>query len=187
MTEQQPRLVFVRHAMPRVDPSVSASDWELSADGIRAAHQMNLTAPPTTRVIASTEKKAIQTLALVTGSSERAIPSDAGFDEVRRREPVDSGYRDRRSAWVRGEPDARHAGWERFADVGARMDAAITRFRADSMIIGTHGMALTAWLVRAGLVAPGAAAVDFWATLAYPEIIEVTRDRHGRTELVRRA
>lgn len=167
-------LVFVRHAMPQVDALSPPGEWRLAPEGVRAARGVVLPVSESTRLLASTEVKAIQTLSLITGSTETTILSDAGFDEVQRSEPVDAEYLDRRRAWVRGEPDARHEGWESFADVGARMDAAIVRLRADSMIIGTHGMALTAWLVRAGLVAPGAAAVGFWSSLAYPHVIEVT-------------
>lgn len=179
-------LIFVRHAMPLVDPSLPAREWPLSDEGRLAARRLDLTVPAEARVLASTEAKAIQTVSLVTDTPRDRVLTDSGFDEVRREEPIDEGYADRRAAWVRGEPDDRHSGWETFEEVGERMDSAVRRHHSPAMVIGVHGMALTAWLVRAGLVNPGPAAVDFWASLEFPEIVEVTRDTSAPLTMTRR-
>lgn len=179
-------LTFVRHAMPRIDASRPARDWALSEEGVRAARRLHLPVSATTQVLASTETKAIHTTSIVTDRACDQILVDARFDEVRREEPVDGEYLDRRAAWVGGDPDSRHLEWESFAEVGERMEAAIRSQRSETLIIGTHGMALTAWLVRTGLVAPGVAAVDFWASLKFPELVTVARESGPRLVLTTR-
>lgn len=66
-------------------------------------------------------------------------------------------------------------GWETLPEVAQRFDEAV-RARSEpgrELVIGTHGMALTAWLIHCGRVEHGAAATRFWAALEFPDIVEV--------------
>lgn len=103
---------------------------------------------------------------------------DARFNEVQRDEPFDDGFRSRRRAWVEGKPDGRHTGWETPLDAASRFDDAVRAFaeRGAPLIIGSHGMIITAWLVHRARVRPGAEAGRFWAALAFPDLVEVDLD-----------
>lgn len=98
-----------------------------------------------------------------------------GSTRFARIEPFDDAFRARRRAWVEGRLDSRHVDWETPLEAAERFDAAITEHarHAATLVIGTHGMALTAWLVHArGAVAEQEAGA-FWAALAFPEVIKV--------------
>lgn len=173
-------LIFVRHALPEVDASIPSNEWPLSSEGIRDCRRLRLTLSGETRVVSSAERKAIETLSIVTGCAPDMITADVDLVEVRRKEPVDAMYLDRRRAWIRGEPDECHDGWESFEAVGKRMDAALRRNFSDTTVVGTHGMALTAWLVRSGLVSAGMDAVKYWEGLGFPEVVTVRHDCWSR-------
>ncbi len=97
------------------------------------------------------------------------------FNEVQRDEPFDNDFRSRRRAWVEGKLDDRHAGWETPEEAASRFDEAVREYgeRGERLVIGSHGMVITAWLVHAGLLQPGVAAGRFWEALAFPELVEV--------------
>lgn len=62
-----PRLVLVKHAMPAIEPAVPARAWPLSAQGRVDAERLAqaLTAHRPTRLLSSTEPKAVQTAAVL--------------------------------------------------------------------------------------------------------------------------
>ncbi|WP_166997799.1 histidine phosphatase family protein [Paramicrobacterium fandaimingii] len=173
------KIIFVRHARPVVDASLAPEDWELSDSGARAARRAAFEVPASAQVLSSTEHKAIETTALVTRRGIADVTTDPGFGEVRRREPVDDEFRDRRQAWIAGKPDNRHQGWESFGAATERMHESLVRHRSDLIVVGTHGMILTAWLMSIGLVPSGAQAVSFWEGLKLPDIVTV----HGDDQL----
>lgn len=160
------RLLLVRHAMPAADPGVPPQRWRLSAAGVEAAARLRL--PPHAHLVASDEPKAAETVRLAAGVTH--VVGDADFAEVRRQEPWDDGYRERRRAYVSGSD---HAGWEPRASVAARFDRAIARHaRPDRpLVVGTHGMAMTCWLASRGLL--DGPAGDFWQALAFPDLVDV--------------
>jgi len=172
------RVIAVRHAAPQVSDDVPPHAWPLSPTGRAAARALRL--PGRTAVVASDERKAVETLTLALGVA--AVPTDRRFAEVRRPvEPVSPGFREARRAWVEGRLDGRHDRWESPADAAARFDAGV-RARAgitgapDSthdIVVATHGMVLTAWLVATGHVAPGARAGAFWSELRLPDVVAV--------------
>ncbi|GGD43742.1 hypothetical protein GCM10010915_26050 [Microbacterium faecale] len=167
-------ITLVRHTMPEVDAATDPSRWRLTTAGRAAALGRALSSRGTCSILASDEVKAAQTVALMTGHDVADVIVDPDFGEARRKEAVDEGFRERRDAWIRGETDDRHHGWESFSKAGARFDAAVERHEGD-LIIGTHGMVLTAWLVRIGIVSPGNAASAYWRALGLPEVITIDR------------
>ncbi|GAB3742358.1 histidine phosphatase family protein [Microlunatus parietis] len=98
------------------------------------------------------------------------IPSEV----VRPGEPFDDDHRARRLAWVIGRPDGRHRGWETPEQAAARFQAGLDDLPGE-VVVATHGMVLTAWLVARGVVAAGTEAGSFWTGLAFPDV--VTTDR----------
>lgn len=151
------RLLLVRHAMP-----------EAVAQGRAAARSLRL--PADALLVASDEPKAAQTLHEATGGTPVLV--DAGFGEVRRPHGWLPDHRERARAYVDG---VQHDGWEPRAAVVARFDAAIARHATPgrTLVVGTHGMAATAWLAARTAIEPG----PFWAALRFPDIVEIVAGR----------
>lgn len=172
------RVILVRHAAPVVDAALPPGEWSLSADGRVAAQQLRGRLPAGAAVVSSPEVKAVTTLALALDIAPATIRVDPRLAEVHRPgEPVDDRFRERRQSWVMGTLDQRHAGWEAPATVAARFAAAlrdcVDTTGADDIVVGTHGMIATAWLVASGHLTPGAPAGHFWRNLQLPDLIEV--------------
>ncbi len=142
-------LVLVRHAEPAVSPREDPRLWPLSPIGREAASQLHDRLPRTSRWISSTERNAYETL-FYAGHSGIAVAQDRRFDEVRRDEPFDSDSNTRRRAWVQGRLDEGHAGWESPQEAAERVELAVREYAADAgaLVVATHGMVLTAWLVH---------------------------------------
>ncbi|WP_446665716.1 histidine phosphatase family protein [Flexivirga sp. B27] len=165
------RVILVRHAAPRVDPVRAAQDWQLSEEGLAAASGLRGRLPDDATLAASDEPKAGATLRAATDAD---FVVDARFGEVRRPvEPISDDFRAVRRAWVSGLPTARHRGWETPGAAAARFADGLDELGGEVVVVATHGMVLTAWLVSVGHLVAGAAAADFWSQLALPDLIEV--------------
>lgn len=74
-----------------------------------------------------------------------------------------------------GQLDDRHTGWESPEEAAERFDVAVREHAADAdaLVVATHGMVLTAWLVhgRRWLAPEGAG--SFWDQMHFPEVIRV--------------
>jgi broad specificity phosphatase PhoE len=155
--------MLVRHAMPAHGQHLPAHEWTLRADGEAAATELAAHLPAAAYLVASDEPKAWQTL-----QPAGQVTRDPRFREVARDgEPYGPGFRQLRRAYVAGTD---HAGWEPRAQVVERLDAGVTDHLARSgertLVVATHGMAMTLWLsARAGLDDPA----EFWADLRYPD------------------
>jgi broad specificity phosphatase PhoE len=155
-------VILVRHAKPKVDATVPPADWAL-ADGAREAAAEVGRHLRGTRVVASTERKAIETAeALGLGP---VTTSDA-FCEVTRPwyDDGDAMARDAQR-WFGGETVD---GWEPF-------ETAVDRFAAGVLtdaVIVTHGTVMTAWLLSASFVTDPFA---FWRDLRMPDAWELGR------------
>jgi broad specificity phosphatase PhoE len=122
----------------------------------------------------STETKARETLrCAIPGSVD--VTQDSGFDEVRRYEPFDDHYLARRLAWVTGNLDARHAGWETPQEAATRFEDAVLRHHCSDrpLIIATHGMIMTAWLVHCRRLPGSQDPGEFWRALSFPDLVHV--------------
>lgn len=167
-------ILLVRHAEPEAMPSVDPREWGLSRDGRIAATALRARLPATATWVSSTESKARETLACAGGEGAHIAQHD-GFDEVGRNEPFDDGYLSRRLAWVEGRLDERHSGWETPAAAAARFGRAIRAHarRGSTLVVASHGMVFTAWLLHEhGSLEPHTAG-EFWRGLAFPDVIEV--------------
>ena len=167
-------VIIIRHAGPEAHPDRSPASWPLSPAGRIAAAGLNGQLPSTAFLTSSREVKAIETLSLAAGVDPAAIHQHDHFGEVHRpAEPFDDDHRARRRAWVEGRLDARHELWETPDQAGQRFQQGLEDLDAGTIAVATHGMVLTAWLVAIGRVEPGPAAGEFWAELAFPEILTI--------------
>jgi len=174
------RLVLVRHAMPEIDPTVPAHRRRLGADGRAAAWALGPLLPASAYLVASDEPKAAMTLADAARDAADVVV-DADFGEVRRPDGWVSDHREWARAYVAAcvpsagarPADGVHDGWEVPAAVAARFEAAVARHaeRAGrrTLVVGTHGMAMTVWLVTRVDLDPA----GIWAALRFPDMIDV--------------
>jgi len=170
------RLILVRHAMPLATPDVVAEDWPLSGEGAESASRVRESLPSGADVVSSPERKARETAF----GDVSAARTDVRLREVGRvGEPWGGDYLQLRRAYVGGR---RHPGWEPHEAVEARFQSAVDEHdaRADGapVVLCTHGMALTRWLVSAGLIDPGEAG-SFWEDLRFPDCLFVAEHRHS--------
>lgn len=165
---------LVRHAMPQVRTDLAPDAWALSAEGARAARELRGALPSDATVVSSPERKAIETVRLATARDPMVC---AQFAEVDRPgEPFDGDPRPRQRAWVQGWLDERHQGWESPGAAAARFAAGIATAPAvPHLVVGTHGMVLTAWLVSIGRLPAGVVAGDWWGQLTLPAVVRVER------------
>ncbi|XVU30294.1 histidine phosphatase family protein [Actinoplanes sp. CA-054009] len=251
-------MIFVRHAMPVLDPAVPPTAWHLGDEGRTAARLLRL--PAGAHLVASNEPKAVETLQYAAPGTP--VHQDPGFAEVHRPAAWQPNHRTLARAYVastptpdrssppldrRGTPapggsnpsfgrpstqahsdskpsldqrgpqapsgssppldrpgpqspngaspsldrpggrtpggrtpDGRTPdGWESPAEVVARFGAAVERHLARAagrtLVVATHGMALTCWLAACGLIAVEPA--RFWEGLRFPDLIEIDLTR----------
>jgi broad specificity phosphatase PhoE len=120
---------------------------------------------------ASAERKAIETLRAAVHAD---FTTDERFGEVRRpNEPISDDVRPARRAWVAGALDRRHEGWESPRAAADRFGAGLDALPGEAVVVATHGMVLTSWLVTVGVVRPGEEAAEFWSGLVLPDVIRV--------------
>lgn len=168
--------MLIRHAEPEASPSLDPAQWPLSSAGRRGARQLRRgVLLDGARWVSSEERKAVQTLQCLSPQRQGTIIEDGRFNEVRREEPFDGDFRSRRLAWVEGKLDGRHARWETRHEATSRFDAAVRTYArsGERLVIASHGMIMTAWLVSQGLVGAGEDAGRFWRSLRFPDLIDV--------------
>ncbi|MEJ7741494.1 MAG: histidine phosphatase family protein [Nocardioidaceae bacterium] len=166
-------LILVRHAMPTASPEVPPRAWPLSPAGITASERLRGSLPSGAYLVSSTEPKAWHTL----GGQAAEVIRDARFDEISRgEEPWDSTFRVNRRRYVEGTSQP---GWERHTVVAARFQAGATYHQVAAagrpLVIATHGMALTTWLVVCGVIEPRLAGA-FWDELQFPDCFVLDLD-----------
>lgn len=166
-------VVLVRHAQPRVDPDLPASQWTLSPAGVRAAERVaSQLDVRSTGVISSDETKAVQTAQPISRSLNVAVETDRRLREASRPwTPVGYGQLARR--WLTG---VEVEGWESRRRVIERMEASVTDAAAAGgsiVVLVGHGLALTAWLTsHFAHLDP----VVFWTDLTMPDVWHVDDD-----------
>lgn len=170
--------IVIRHALPDLDPQVPPDQWHLGDAGRAAARRLATILPTRPYLVASEEPKAIETLdeaaTDIAATTITEVFTEPDFGEVRRPhqwlEP--DAHRHQVTAWLTGTP---LPGWEPLTDVAMRFEEAVERHAevADhqaTLVVGTHGMAFSAWL-SARVLIPDAA--TFHATLRYPDAYSI--------------
>ena len=132
--------------------------------------------------VSSPETKALQTTALALAVDPDAMAQDTRFREIDRDEQVHDGFREARSVWIVGRLDERHRGWETPEAAARRFHDGLLAYPFEHLVVGTHGMVLTAWMVAHRAIAPGEAAIAFWEALTFPAVVEVSLHANGLAE-----
>ena len=161
-------LLWIRHASPDPDPGTPAHAWPLSPEGTEAAAGLarSLPAlPPPLSVVASSERKAIETAAQLTDALELDPAAiSAGLAEVQR--PwIEGDYRAAARAYLRS---GSAPGWESHADACKRVSRALAqhwRPEGTTLVIG-HGLAMSIWAADA---TNDLDIVEFWEGLTFPD------------------
>lgn len=164
---------IVRHAEPEVVPGDDPRRWVLSQAGRSAARELRTRLPQTGVWVSSTEAKAHETL-LCAADPDVVVAQDPRFDEVLRSEPFDEEFRARRRAWVRGDLGVEHTGWETPQEAAVRFGRAVAEHASGGtpLVIASHGMVITAWLVHGRHLLRPQEAADFWEAMAFPDVID---------------
>jgi broad specificity phosphatase PhoE len=128
------RIYLIRHASPRVEPGVPASQWHLSPQGIEEAHLLAEIAR-TWQIAAlycSVEPKAQTTAAIIADAVGLPVHVAEGFEEQRWDEWIENA--DAFNDAVRRileQPEDRLNGSEPASSAAARFDAALRSVAAD--------------------------------------------------------
>lgn len=159
-------LYLVRHAQPAPSPEVTPDEWPLTPEGGAAAKRLMEQLPSDALFVASAERKAWETLPGV------EVRRDARLNEVARPdERWSDDFRTRRRAWVEGSVIP---GWETMRGAAERFEAAVHDAQPSAagrpVVIASHGMVITSWLVHRELVAPGDAG-GYWEALSFPDCL----------------
>jgi broad specificity phosphatase PhoE len=175
-------LLLVRHAMPLVSPDLAPGAWPLTSEGRVLGEQLMRVLPDGAYLVSSDERKAWEASASVAPAAAR----DPRFNEVARSgEPWGDGHRRLRRLYVQG---AEHAGWETQSAVARRFDSGVRdhtrRAEGHPVVLVTHGMALTVWLVSQGIITPEDAA-RFWSELEFPDCYALESECHHDRRVAR--
>jgi broad specificity phosphatase PhoE len=166
-------LLIVRHAMPAATPDLPSHEWGLTKEGRAAAEALVDALPVGARLVSSEERKAWETL----GGAANRVARDGRFDEVHR--PADLWQDDVRELRVRYVAGTRHRRWERQADSAARFESGVADHSKAAgrapVVVATHGMVMTIWLVSRGALTEAQAGA-FWSALRFPDAFVLGSD-----------
>lgn len=172
------KLVFVRHSKPLIDPALLRADWSLSPEGrslsIGLGDRLDLGAG--VDVVASTERKAIETAELLTAGSVR---TDERLGEVDK--PWYAEAQSHAEAVLAYLSGGRLEDWEPQGHALERFSAVIDESASSDVVVVTHGTVLSLWLGRVLDDFDGPA---FWAGLAMPDayILDTAANRLAHVE-----
>ena len=161
-------LLWIRHSMVTPDPTIPAHEWSLTPEGKKQAARLapslvGLTPPLS--VVASSERKAVETAEEVT--SALGLAPARTSDDLRevQRPWTDGDYRVAARAYLRS---GSAPGWEPRSDVFRRMSKALAEHWAPegTTIAVGHGLAMSLWAADA---VEGLDAVEFWDNLTFPD------------------
>lgn len=166
------QVVFVRHALPVVDATMSSRLWPLTEQGRLATRQLaaRLKLEPNQIVVSSDEIKARETADLL---SDR-VTVDPRLAEVQRPWVADD-YRQLAETWLGGAPVQ---GWESMPSAIERMGMAVNEAIGKgegSAYLVTHGLIMSAYIGSVAEIDPGA----LWSELGFPDVRAL--DFHGRS------
>jgi broad specificity phosphatase PhoE len=123
------RCLYITHPEVEIDPAVPAPQWGLSAKGKAraeafAARQL---LPKGVRIISSTERKALETAAIIAAATGSSIESDASFGENDRSATgfLPAAQFEAHVERLFAFPDQSVAGWETAAAAQTRIVAAV--------------------------------------------------------------
>jgi broad specificity phosphatase PhoE len=169
------KVILVRHSAPEIEPSVPAREWHLSAAGRQRCRGLAtaLRSHDPTRIITSTEAKAIETGELV--AQALGLPwltaedlhehdrSNVGFLSSEGFAASVARFYEQPTQLVFGSETAEQA-YQRFA--GGVADV-IQQYPEDTLAIVAHGTVISLFVARATGVEP----LPFWKRLGLPSFV----------------
>ncbi len=177
------RLMLVRHAEPHIDIDLPAAEWFLTPRGVERTRRLaaELIAANPSLILASPERKALETARILAGEFNLPIEQDERFSE----QGAEAGqfltdYAEFR-ALVRyhfDHPDEVVLRQESSRAAATRFGEALrTRFErldpAGPPVIVSHGRIMASWLASL----TGASAWDIWTELRLPDLLDVDLER----------
>ena len=165
-------LYLIRHAATERVPNVAPTQWTLSEEGFLAAVALagRRFWPEIGRVVTSTERKAIATVAPAAEMWRLPLESRAAFDEVRR-----GSFLEDYEAAVRAffaEPSRPPEGWESAAAarerVVAGLEALLQEYPGRNLALVGHGLLWS--LLRAHLLGQSQVEAAEWRAIQMPDI-----------------
>src|SRR4051794_41029680 len=171
-------LILVRHSQSQQEPERPASQWPLTAEGRRrcAALAERLAAYAPDLIVASRERKASETGALVAAHLGRPVESAEGLHEHQREQVGWLSNQAFEQAVITffARPDQLVFGEETAQQAGDRFDAAVRDVLAahpgQAVAIVAHGTVITLFLVQHAGVAP----LPFWKSLGMPALVALS-------------
>lgn len=175
-------LILVKHAMPAIDPAVTASLWALSeqgrVDAVRLAEELLPHAP--TRVLSSVESKAAETAQVVAERLGLVPETRPGLHEHDRRNVGflgDEAFQAAVADFFR-RPSELVMGAETADEAGTRFEAAVDGLMlepaAGATVVVAHGTVISLYLARkVGLEPHGVwrrLGLPSYAVLSWPEL-----------------
>ncbi|MBS0471005.1 MAG: histidine phosphatase family protein [Proteobacteria bacterium] len=167
------RIVFVRHARPRIVEGVPSAEWELDAEGRRAAELLaeRLRVYTFPEAVCSPEPKALATAQPIARKFGIPVVIDEGLSEHQRRtvDIVSREIAERRIAALFDNPGDVVFGEESADACFARFSCAIkSRLPSEKdLLFVTHGTVLTIFLSRVCGFEP----MPFWHKLGLPSAV----------------
>ena len=178
------RLLLVRHAQPAIDWSVSAHEWELSAQGHNQAMALGdrLRHLPIDCVYHSTEPKGVQTASAIADACGVQMRADARFGEHARTSVEQLHPLAFRSAIreVFARPSEIVFGDESAETTVARVAAAIDEIEETCAVVVTHGTAIGLYAQHLGNMEGFA----LWRRLTLPCVVAFDDDEFVALERV---
>lgn len=178
------RVMLVRHAEPQIEIDVPAAEWCLTSRGVASTQRLavELAKAHPTLVVASPERKALETARIVAGALGLPLEQDERVSE----QGAEAGqfltdYAEFR-ALVRhhfDHPDevvmrreSSHAAGERFGEaVRSRIDPDAGTETGLPVIV-SHGRIMASWLASV----TGVSAWEIWTELRMPDLLDVDLD-----------
>lgn len=177
MDRNRRALILVKHAMPEIDPRVSAPNWPLSPAGREASVALakRLERYRQTRVVTSVEPKAAETGKIVAATLGLPVSTVPGLHEHDSGDVPFMGT----EAWnttvaeVFARPDDVVLGRDSANDAADRFAAAVAavqvEYPADTIVIAAHGRVISLAVARANAIDGFA----LWRRLGLPSFVVV--------------
>ncbi len=175
-TKSMHPLLLVRHSAPQASDDVDYRQWPLSVEGERMAARVaeHVAGFNPERLIASDERKAVQTAHIISKRVGAGVEVEPGFREHDRAGVrwQGSAQRARELQLFFARPTERVFGNESAVEALDRFDATLRRCLAEGtgpLAIVTHGTVMSLCLARL----TGQAAMDVWSKLGIPSVAVV--------------
>ena len=170
-----PKLIFVKHSQPQIDPLMPALEWHLSEEGrlrcLPLADQLAAYEPNV--IVASTEPKAIETARIVAERLDRPFEIAGGLHEHDRSNVAFYSPQvfDAAIATFFQKPGelvfGRETAWQAQERFSKAVEDVLERYKDKNVGIVAHGTVITLFVAAHAKIEPFA----FWKRLGLPSFV----------------